>query len=102
AFFYAVVDVGAIARLAQPVLVGLVRLALANRLARGEPLAVFRKLIGATPQHLHEVPAEGTLHRLAHLAIAQSVHGALELRDRVAGGEPAQVAALRRGRVFGV
>src|SRR3954464_814740 len=46
AVFVAVLDEGAVAGLAQPVLVRLVRLALPNRLARGGLLAVFRQLVG--------------------------------------------------------
>src|SRR5258708_6371545 len=102
ALVVAVLDEGPVARLAQPVLVGLVGLARANRLLRRDSLAVVGELLRAALDHLHEVPSEGRLHRLAHLARAQRVHGALELRHRVAGRHPPQGAALGGARILGV
>src|SRR5258706_9209550 len=65
ALVVAVVDVGTVARLAQPVLVRLVGLARADRLPRRDPPAVVRQLVGAPAQHLHEVPSERRLDRRA-------------------------------------
>ena len=56
--FEAVLDVGAVAHLAQPVLVGLVRLALAQGLARSSALAIRRDVLDAPLEHLDQVPAE--------------------------------------------
>src|SRR5438105_8576344 len=102
AFVVPVLDERAVARLAQPVLVGLVGLARANRLARVGALALLGKLVGAPLDRLQEVPAERRLHRLAHLAVLQLVHDALEFGHGVARGDPAEVAALRGARILGV
>src|SRR3954471_2506174 len=59
AFVVAVLDEGTVARLAQPVLVGLVRLALADRLACRDLLALLGHFVGAPLEHLHQVPSEG-------------------------------------------
>src|ERR1043166_5579565 len=64
ALVVAVLDEGTVALLAQPVLVGLVGLALADRLARSDLLALVRELVGAAFDHLHEVPAERRLDGL--------------------------------------
>src|SRR3954469_23021806 len=85
ALVVAVLDEGTVAHLAQPILVGLVGLALADRLADRDLLAVFRELVGPALEHLHQVPAEGRLHGLAYLPVLQLVHRALELRHRVTG-----------------
>src|SRR5258706_3206283 len=69
ALVVAVLDEGAVARLAQPVLVRLVGLALADRVARGRLLALLGELVGATLEHLHEMPAERRLDRRAHLLV---------------------------------
>src|SRR5689334_7171045 len=100
ALVVAVLDEGAVARLAQPVLVRLVGLARADRGARGGALALLGELLGAPAEHLHEVPSERRLDRLAHLVLLERVHHLLELRHRVARGDPAQVAALERARVL--
>src|SRR5688572_3342960 len=81
-----VLDECPVAHLAQPILVGLVGLACADRLACHELLAILRKLVGASLEHLHEVPAERRLDRLAYFAFAQCVHRPLEFGNRVAGG----------------
>src|SRR5512135_3556889 len=77
AFVVAVLDEGAVALLAQPVLVGLVGLACADRLAGGGLLALLRGRLGAALDHLREVPSERRLERLAHLAGLERVHDAL-------------------------
>src|SRR5690349_10662769 len=51
AFFVTVLDERAIARLPQPVLVRLVRLACADGLARRGLLAILRELVGAALEH---------------------------------------------------
>src|SRR4051812_15928110 len=102
AFVVAVLNEGTVARLAQPVLVGLVGLALADRLARRDFLALVGYLVGAPLEHLYEVPSERRLDRLAHFAVLQPVHHALEFRHRVARRDPAQVAALAGAAVLGV
>src|SRR4051812_47656127 len=100
AFFVAVLDERAVARLAQPVLVGLVGLARADRLARRGLLAVFRELVGAALHHLHQVPAERRADGLAYLVVLERVHHALEFRHRVPGRDPAEVAALGGARIL--
>src|SRR5688572_11734613 len=102
AFFETVLDERPVARLAQPILEGFVGLARPDRLAGGELLAVFRELVGAARNHLHQVPPERCLDRLAHRALGKGVHGALEFRHGVSRGDPAQVAAARCGGVLGV
>src|SRR5436309_15537903 len=59
AFFVAVLDERAIARLAQPVLVRLVGLARANRLACGGLLPLLGHFVPAAPEPLHQVPPDG-------------------------------------------
>src|SRR5690242_4023747 len=61
-------DVGRVAKLAQPFLVRLLRLALAQRLARLQAAALRRRFAGAPLDHLDQVVAEGRAHRLADLA----------------------------------
>src|SRR5258706_2059939 len=100
ALVVAVLDEGAVARLAQPILVRLVGLALADRVARGRLLALLGQLVGAALEDLHEVPSERRLHRLAHFLVLERVHHALEFLHGVAGGDPAQVAALGRARIL--
>src|SRR5688572_2505598 len=73
------VDVGLVAQLPQPFLEGLVRLALAQRLARLQPAPLGRDVARAPLEHLDQVIAELCAHRLAHLADAQPQVGALEL-----------------------
>src|SRR5687768_2751685 len=102
ALVVAILDERAVAHLAQPVLVGLVGLARADRLARGDLLAVGGKLLGAALHYLDEMPAERSLDRLAHLAVLERVHRALELRHGVAGRDPAEVAALGGAGILGV
>src|SRR5258708_17179927 len=100
ALVVAVLDERAVARLSQPVLERLVGLALADGLARGGLLAVLGQLVGAPLEHPHEMPSARGLDRLAHFLVAQRVHHLLELGHRVAGRDPAQVAALGRARVL--
>ncbi len=57
--FDAVLDIGAIADLPDPVLIGLVGLAIAQYLPCGEPLAFVGDIFGATLQHLDQMEAEG-------------------------------------------
>src|SRR5262249_38289710 len=94
ALFEPVLDESAVAREAQPVGVGLVALARANRGARSVLLAVLRKLVGPALLHLHQVPAERRLERRAHRTDLEIGHRAFELGHGVAGREPAQVSAL--------
>src|SRR5258706_16269828 len=83
-FFEPDLNVRAVAQLPQPFLVGLVRLALAQRLARDEALALRGQAAGAPLHPLHQVPAEWSLHRLADLAWLERVHDPPDFRDRVA------------------
>src|SRR6478735_21807 len=100
ALVVAVLDEGTVAHLAQPVLVRLVSLALADRLAHGHLLALLGELVRTALEYLHQVPAEGRLHGLAHFAVLQLVHGPFELRHGVARRDPTQVAALGGAAVF--
>src|SRR5207248_11207499 len=61
-------DIGRIAQLAQPFLVGLVGLALAQRLARLHAAALGTEIARAALENLDQVVAEGRAHRLAELA----------------------------------
>src|SRR3954452_10313278 len=63
AVFEAQLDVGLVAQLAQPLLVGLVGLALAQRLPRLHPYAVGAHVRRAPLEHLDEVVAERRLDR---------------------------------------
>src|SRR5687768_12995035 len=101
ALVVAVLDERAVAHLAQPVLVGLVGLARADRLARGDLLAVGGELLGAALHDLDQMPAEGSLDRLAHLAVLERVHRALEFRHGIAGRDPAEIAALGGAGILG-
>src|SRR4051812_9616378 len=88
-------DVGRIAQLAQPVGVRLVGLAVAQCLARLDALALGRDVARAPLEHLDDVITEGRAHGLADLADFQLLVGALELRHRVAGINPVELAAAR-------
>src|SRR4051812_17526041 len=95
-------DVGGVAQLPQPFGVRLVRLAIADRLARLEALALGRDVARAALHHLDQVIAEGRAHGLADLADLQLLVGALELGHRVAREHPVELAAPRRRAVVGV
>src|SRR6266850_1236040 len=95
-------DVGLVAELPQPLLVGLVGLALAQRLAHLQPAAFGADVARAALEDLDQVVAERGAHRLAHLADLQLFVGALELRHRVAGVDPVELAAARRRAVVGM
>src|SRR5947207_1891568 len=90
-------DVGLVAQLPQPFRVGLVRLAVADRLARLQAPALGREVARAPLEHLDQVVAERRAHRLAYLADLQVLVRALELRHRVARIHPVEIAAARRG-----
>src|SRR4051812_36220432 len=96
AVFKPVLDVGAVAQLAQPLLVGFVALALAPHLACLETLAFRRGVGGASLEDLDQVPAEGRLDRLADFSVLQMGVGALELRNGVTGKNPPELSAARR------
>src|SRR5262249_53176338 len=95
-------DVGAVAQLPQPFLVGLVGLALLEREARLHALALDRQPARAALDELDQVVAERRLDRLADLARLERHEGALELGHRVARQYPAEVAALRRAAILRV
>src|SRR5436190_7757073 len=95
-------DVGRIAQLAQPLLIGLVGLAVAQRVARLHALSLRGDVARAALERLDEVVAERRAHRLAHLADLQLLVGALELRHRVAGIDPVELATARRRAVVGI
>src|SRR2546430_4928955 len=95
-------DVALVAQLAQPLLVGLVGLALAQHLPRLQPAALRVHLGRAPLEHLDEVIAERRSHRLADLAVLQLLVGALEIGHRVAGVDPVELAAAARGAVVGM
>src|SRR5205085_11246662 len=84
ALVVAVLDERAVARLPQPVLERLVGLALADGVARRLLLAIVGELVGTPLEHLHQVPPERRLHRLAHFLVAQRVHHLLELGHGIA------------------
>src|SRR6267142_1997991 len=102
AFLKPQLDVGLVAELPQPFLVGLVGLALAQRLAHLQPAAFGADVARAALEDLDQVVAERGAHRLAHLADLQLFVGALELRHRVAGVDPVELAAARRRAVVGM
>src|ERR1041384_6546662 len=79
AFLKPQLDVGLVAHLAQPFLVGLVGLALAQRAARLQPAALRRHVARAPLQHLDQVEAERRANRLADFADLELLVGALEL-----------------------
>src|ERR1044072_2204915 len=95
-------DVGRIAQLAHPLLVGLVGLAVVQRLTRLHALPLGRDVARAPLEALDQVVAEWRAHRLADFADLQLLVGALELRHRVAGIDPVELAAARRRAVVGV
>src|SRR5881396_2613328 len=95
-------DVGLVAQLAQPFLVGLVGLALAQRLARLHAAPLGTEIARAALENLDQVVAEGRAHRLAHFADLELFVGALEFGHRVAGVDPVELAAARRGAVVGM
>src|SRR5437764_7112858 len=90
AFIKPQLDVGLVAQLPQPFLIGLVGLALAQRLARLQALALGGDVARAALEDLDEVVAEGRAHRRADLAHLQFLVGALELRHGVAGVDPVE------------
>src|SRR5690606_25879893 len=69
-----VLDVGAVAQLAQPVLVALLDAPLAQRLARLLAQPVGRALVGAPLDDLDQVHAEGRAHGIAQLPRRERVH----------------------------
>src|SRR3979490_1577319 len=95
-------DVTLVAQLAQPLLVGLVGLALAQHLPRLQHAALRVHLGRAPLEHLEEVIAERLSHRLADLALLELVIGALEIAHRVAGIDPVELAAAARRAVVGM
>src|SRR5882724_11804473 len=95
-------DVGRIAQLPQPFGVGLVGLAVAQRLARLDAPALGRDVARAPFEHLDDVIAERRAHGLADLADLQLLVGALEFRHGIAGVHPVELAAARRRAVVGV
>src|SRR5512137_2143624 len=97
-----VLDVGAVAQLAQPLFVRLVGAAVAEHLARLGTLAVQRDVGVAPLGDFDDVKAEGRTHRLGQFADLQRVHRALELGHGVVGQDPAEIAAARRGGIVGV
>src|SRR5438552_8342112 len=88
AFLKPQLDVGLVAQLAQPFLVGLVGLALAQRLARLHAAALGTEVARAALENLDQVVAEGRAHRPAHFADLELFVGALEFGHRVAGVDP--------------
>src|SRR5207245_7136976 len=68
AFLKPQLDVGLVAQLAQPFLVGLVGLALAQRLARLHAAALRTEIARAALENLDQVIAERRAHRLAQFA----------------------------------
>src|SRR3989442_12190241 len=102
AFLKPQLDVGLVAQLAQPFLVGLVGLALAQRLARLHAAALGTEVARAALENLDQVVAEGRAHRLAHVVDLQLFVGALEFGHGVAGVDPIQLAATRRGAIVGM
>src|SRR5690606_5963210 len=97
--FQLVLDVGAVAQLAQPVLVVLLDATLAQRLARHLAQAVGRRLVGSPLEDLDQVHAERRTHRVADLARGERIHRALELGYGVAGIDPAEVTAAPRAAI---
>src|SRR5437764_4655533 len=102
AFVKAQFDVGLVAELPQPLLVGLVRFALAQGLARLQALPLGRHVARAPLEHLDEVVAEGRAHGLADLADFQLLVVVLELGHGIAGIDPVELAAARGGAVYRV
>src|SRR6266545_4541469 len=95
-------DIRAVARLAHPVLEGLVGFALADRELRLHALAVGADVLLPAPEHFDQVPAEGRAQRCRNLVHDKLVHRFLEHGHGVARAEQAKVAALGRSRVLGV
>src|SRR5712692_365651 len=102
AFLKPQLDVGLVAQLAQPFLVGLVGLALAQRLTRLHAPALGTEIARAALENLDQVVAERRAHRLAHVADFELFVGALEFGHRVAGVDPIQLAATRRRAIVGM
>ena len=100
--FKTVFDVGAVAQLAQPVLVGFFGLASLDFLTRLQARGLTAHVLAAALDYLDQVPAEGGLGRLADLAGLEFVHGFFEFRHGVTRTHPAEVAALGGGAVFRV
>ncbi len=87
---------------AQPQLGLFVRLALADGGERTLAAHVVGAVVGASAQHLHDVPAVAGLERLADLVDLEIRDCLVEFRHEGAGTAPAQVAAVRRrARILG-
>ena len=92
--------VGGVAQFAQPVGVGLFRLALTDRLT-------CRSIAATEPSDRGgPAPESGDSRircdRVADLTVLQAVHGALEFRHGLARADPAEIAALRRRTILRV
>src|SRR5436190_1662297 len=102
AFLKPQLDVGLVAQLPQPFRVGLVGLALAQRLARLQPAPFGAEIARAALEHLDQVVAERRADRLADLADLELLVGALEFRHRVARIDPVELPAARGRAVVGM
>ena len=91
---------GAVANLTQPVLIGIIELAVAQGLAGSRPLAFPGNVALAAFENLDQVHAKLGLHHRADLVVLQRVHRPLEIRHRIARADPAEVAALGRRAVL--
>src|SRR6185295_13140898 len=95
-------DVGPAAQVAQPVVVGVLELLLAQDVARLLPLLLRIERNRAAVEHLDQVHAEARDDRVRQAAGLQPVDHFLELRHEGPWRDPAEVAALRRARVLRV
>ena len=97
----AIFHIGAVAQLAQPLVVGIAPLGLAQLVAGGVAQAFGRFGVGAPAQHLYEVHAELGANRLADLAVVQALQGLFEFGHRLARIQPAQITPFAGRAVAG-
>jgi len=92
--FQPVFDESLVAQLTQPVLIGLIRLAGADFLARHEGLSFLADIFRASLQYLDQVPTERRLDGYAGFPRFEAIHGTFEFGYGFTGRKPAEVAAF--------
>src|SRR6266513_824232 len=94
-FFEPHFNVGAVAQLAQPFLIGLVTLSIENSFPRLDALAFGGHVRGTPLEHLNKMPSERSLDGLAYIHRFQLRKTPLEFRHGIARIDPAKVSTPR-------
>src|SRR5258706_14903421 len=97
-----VLDKSLVAQLPHPFLIRLVGFLRTQCLACAQPLLLLGHVLVAAFENLYQMPAERRTRRFADLPGLQSIHRLFELRNRIPGRKPAQIAAARSAAIFGL